>query len=106
MTLYATTAVPSLDLLGGVETLQRILQSHTEVASAAYDEDTQLTVAVLKTYGGELCLNSVRETLSRFQLPLNEARSFAYAVHKAQEMAHGHDVVEIGNYRLEDSFSL
>jgi hypothetical protein len=106
MTLYATTAVPSLDLLGGVETLQRILQSHTEVASAAYDDDTQTTVAVLKTNGGELCLNSVRDTLSRFQLPLDEARSFAYAVHKAQEMAHGHNVVEIGDYRLEDSFSL
>jgi len=106
MTLYATTAVPSLNAIGGVETLQRILQSHTEVAGAVYDNDTQTTVAVLKTHGGELCLNSVRETLSRFQLPLDEARSLAYALHKAQEMAHGHNVVEIGNYRLEDSFSL
>ena len=106
MTLYATTAVPSLDLLGGVETLQRLLQPHTEVASAAYNNDTQTTVAVLKTNGGELCLNAVRETLNRFQLPVDEARSLAYAIHKAQEMAHGHNVVEIGDYRLEDSFSL
>lgn len=106
MTLYATTAVPSLDLLGGVETLQRLLQPHTEVASAAYDDDTQTTVAVLKTNGTHLALEAVRDTLSRFQLPLNEARSFAYAVHKAQELAHGHNVVEIGDYRLEDSFSL
>ena len=106
MTLYATTAVPSLDLLGGVETLQRLLQSHTEVSSAVYDDATQTTIAVLKTEGSQLCLNAVRDTLSRFQLPVEEARSFAYAVHKAQEMAHGQDVVEIGNYRLEDSFSL
>jgi len=106
MTLYATTAVPSLDLLGGVETLQRLLQSHTQVASAAYDNDTQTTVAVLKTNGGQLCLKAVRDSLSRFELPLNEARSFAYAVHKAQELANGHDVVEIGDYRLEDSYTL
>lgn len=106
MTLYATTAVPSLDLLGGVETLQRLLQPHTEVASAAYDDDTQTTVAVLKTNGGELCLNAVRETLSRFQLPVDEARSLAYAIHKAEKLAHGHHVVEIGDYKMEDSFSL
>jgi hypothetical protein len=106
MTLYATTAVPSLDLLGGVETLQRLLQPHTEVASAAYDDDTQTTVAVLKTNGGQLCLNAVRESLSRFELPVNEARSLAYAIHKAQELANGHNVVEIGDYRLEDSSTL
>ncbi len=106
MTLYSTTAVPSLDLLGGVETLQRLLQNHTQVANAAYDNDTQTTVAVLKTEGGELCLKAVHETLSRFHLPVDEARSLAYAIHKAQEMAHGHDVVEIGDYRLEDTFSL
>lgn len=106
MTLYATTAVPSLDLLGGVETLQRLLQSHTAVASAAFDETTQTTIAVLKTEGGQLCLNAVRESLSRFQLPVEEARSFAYAVHVAQEKAHGTSVVEIGDYRLEDTFSL
>lgn len=106
MTLYATTAVPSLDLLGGVETLQRLLQEHTEVASAAYDDETQTTVAVLKTNGGELCLNAVRDTLSRFKLSVNESRSLAYAIHQAQEMAHGHNVVEIGDYKLEDSFSL
>ena len=103
MTLYATTAVPSLDFLSGVETLQRILQTHTLVASAAYDDDTQTIVAVLKTEGGHLALDSVRDTLTRYQLPFNEMRSFAYAVHKAQEMAHGHQVVEIGDYRLEDS---
>lgn len=106
MTLYATTAVPSLDLLGGVETLQRLLQSHTQVANAAYDDATQTTVAVLKTDGGELCLNAVRETLSRFKLSVDEARSLPYAIHQAQEMAHGHDVVEIGDYRLEDSSTL
>jgi len=103
MTLYATTAVPSLDFLSGVETLQRILQSHTQVAGAAYDNHTQTIVAVLKTEGGQLALDAVRDTLSRYQLPLNEVRSFAYAVHKAQEMAHGRQVVEIGDYRLEDT---
>lgn len=106
MTLYSTTAVPSLDLLGGVETLQRLLQSHTQVAGAAYDAATQTTVAVLKTNGGEIALKAVRDTLSRFQLPVDEARTFAYAVHKAEEMAHGHNVVEIEDYRLEDSVGL
>lgn len=103
MTLYATTAVPSLDLLGGVETLQRILQSHTEVASAAFDEKTLTTIAVLKTNGGISALDAVRDTLKRFELHIEEARSLAWAIHKANEMSNGVDVVEIGNYRLEDS---
>lgn len=106
MTLYSTTAIPALDLLGGVETLQRLLLPHTEITNIAWDSQTQSTIAVLKTSGSALCLNPIREALQRFQVPLNEAQTLAGALYQAKELAHGQEIVEINGYALEDSFVL
>jgi hypothetical protein len=106
MTLYATTAVPSLNLLGGVETLQRILQPHTEITNVAWDEEHQTTVAVLKTNGEHNCLEAVAEVMQRFQVPLIESKDLIDAIHTAKVMANTHELVEIGDYKIEDSYSL
>lgn len=106
MTLYTTTAVPSFDLLGGIDTLQRLLQSHTEIERVVWDERTQTTVAVLKTNGTQICLKAVADTLDRFKLPLIESEGLAEAIQTAKVMAHAQDVFELCGYKLEDTFSL
>ena len=106
MTLYTTTAVPSLDLLGGVETLQRLLQPHTEISRVAWDGEHQQTIAVLKTNGDYKLVEEVAKLMNRFELPLYEARGLVDAIHTASAMANTDDVVEIGDYKLEDTYSL
>jgi len=103
MTLYATTSLPSLDLIGGVETLQRLLLPHTAIAQIAWDNDTQTTVAVLKTEGTELALYAIRDTLTSWNLPFIESSNLLSAIQKAKELAHNDNVVEFEEYRLEDS---
>jgi len=106
MTLYSTTALPSLDLIGGVETLQRMLLPHTAISQVAWDKDTQTTVAVLRTEGTQLALNAIADTLARFNVPFIYSCDLLSAIQVAKELAHNEDVVEIGDYRLEDSLSL
>lgn len=106
MTLYATTVVPSYDLLSGVETIQRLLQSHTEISNVAWDEANRITVAVLETHGPHHCLSAVAETLKQFELPVIECRGLIHAINKAKELAHTDNVVEFQSYRVEDSFNI
>lgn len=102
MTLYSTTALPSLDLIGGVETLQRMLLPHTAISQVAWDKDTQTTVAVLKTEGTQLALNALADTLIRFNIPFIYSCDLVSAIQVAQELAHNDNVVEFQEYRLED----
>jgi 3-deoxy-D-manno-octulosonic acid (KDO) 8-phosphate synthase len=106
MTLYATTVVPSLDLLSGVQTIQRLLQSHTEISNVAWDEANQITVAVLETHGPHHCLEAVTETLKQFEVPVIECRGLVHAINKAKELAHTENVVEFESFRVEDSFNI
>lgn len=106
MSMYTTTAVPSLDALGGLETISRLLQPHTEIIEAAWDAKSGNTVAVLETRGPIGCLKAVAEIINQFKLPLYQSSSFNDIHLKAQEFAHEAELVEITNFRLEDTFSL
>lgn len=103
MTLYSTTALPSLDLIGGVETIQRLLLPHTAIAQIGWDNNTRTTVAVLKTEGTELALNAIRDTLVAFNLPFIPSHTLTEAIRYARNLAHNDNVVEFQEYRLEDS---
>jgi hypothetical protein len=88
MSIYSATALPSLDLLGGVETIQRILKPHTEIAKIAWDEHNSRTVAVLKTQGSHNAVEVIADAMKAFDAPLLECRSLAHAVVHAKALAH------------------
>ena len=104
MSLYATAVIPSLDGVGGVNTLQRLVNDSTLVAHAIYDAETQSTVAILKTIDNELVLRNLAESLKRFDVALVTSHSLLDAISKAKKLAHDRDLVEITDYHLEDSF--
>lgn len=103
MTLYSTTALPSLDLISGVENIQRLLLSHTAIAAIGFDNNTLTTVAVLKTEGTVYALQAIRDTLVKFDLPFIQSRTLTEAIRNAKNLAHNENVVEFQEYRLEDS---
>lgn len=103
MSLYATTVIPSYDGLGGIETLSRIIKDSSLVAHAIYDEESKATVAILKTEGSDLVLRRIAESLEKFDVPVITSHSLLDAIDKAKKFAHNRELVEITNYRLEDT---
>jgi hypothetical protein len=106
MSIYSTTALPSLDLLGGVETIQRLLKPHTEITKIAWDEQNSRTVAVLKTQGAHNALNVIAEAMKPFDAPLLECRSLAHAVTHAKALAHSNNVVDFEGFDSHDPYRL
>ena len=103
MTLYSTTAVPSYNLFGGVDALQRILKPHTEIARVAWDEKNHLTVAVLETHGTHNCLDAVARSLKQFEVMLFECDDLVQAIKKAKELAHTEEIFELIEQRVDNS---
>jgi uncharacterized membrane-anchored protein YjiN (DUF445 family) len=108
MSIYSTTALPSLDLLGGVEALQRLLdqKAHTHIAKIAWDDENSRTIAVLETNGQQNAVDAVAEIMQRFQLELIECRSLAHAVSLACTLAHNKDVVDFTGFVNSDPYSI
>jgi hypothetical protein len=106
MSIYSATALPSLDLLGGVETIQRLLKPHTEITKIAWDEQNSRTVAVLKTQGAHNALEVIAESMKVFDAPLVECRSLAHAVTHAKALAHSNNVVDFEGFDSHDPYRL
>jgi hypothetical protein len=106
MSIYSATAVPSLDLLGGVETIQRLLKPHTEIAKIAWDEQNSRTVAVLETHGAHNAVQVIAESMKAFDAPLLECRSLAHAVTHAKALAHSNNVVDFEGFDSHDPYRL
>jgi hypothetical protein len=106
MSIYSATALPSLDLLGGVETIQRILKPHTEITKIAWDEHNSRTVAVLKTQGSHNAVEVIADAMKVFDAPLLECRSLAHAVTHAKALAHTNNVVDFEGFDSEDPYRL
>jgi len=106
MSIYSATALPSLDLLGGVETIQRLLKPHTEIKKIAWDEQNSRTVAVLKTQGEHNAVESIADSMKAFQVPLYECRSLADAVTHARFLAHSNNIVDFEGFDSHDPYSL
>ena len=108
MSIYSTTALPSLDLLGGVEALQRLLdqKAHTHITKIAWDDENSRTIAVLETNGKQNAVDAVAEIMQRFQLELIECRSLAHAVSLACTLAHNKDVVDFTGFVNSDPYSI
>lgn len=106
MSIYSATALPSLDLLGGVETIQRLLKPHTEITKIAWDERNSRTVAVLKTHGEHKALEVIADSMKVFDAPLLECRSLADAVTHAKALAHSNNVVDFEGFDSHDPYSL
>ena len=106
MSIYSATAVPSLDLLGGVETIQRLLKPHTEIAKIAWDEQNSRTVAVLETHGAHNAVQVIAESMKTFDAPLLECRSLAHAVTHAKALAHSNNVVDFEGFDSHDPYRL
>lgn len=104
MSLYATTVIPSLDGVGGVDTLQRLVNDATLISHAIYDEESHSTVAILKTTGGDVGIRNLRETLNRFDVPLITSHSLLDAISKAKKFAHDKELVDVADYHLLDSY--
>jgi len=106
MSIYSATALPSLDLLGGVETIQRLLKPHTEIAKIAWDEQNSRTVAVLKTHGAHNAVEVIAESMKAFDAPLLECRSLAHAVTHAKALAHSNNVVDFEGFDSHDPYRI
>jgi len=106
MSIYSATALPSLDLLGGVETIQRLLKPHTEIAKIAWDERNSRTVAVLKTQGAHNAVEIIAESMKAFDAPLLECRSLAHAVTHAKALAHSNNVVDFEGFDSHDPYRI
>ena len=106
MSIYSATALPSLDLLGGVETIQRLLKPHTEIAKIAWDEQNSRTVAVLETHGAHNAVQVIAESMKAFDAPLLECRSLAHAVTHAKALAHSNNVVDFEGFDSHDPYRL
>jgi hypothetical protein len=106
MSIYSTTALPSLDLIGGVETLQRILLPHTEIAKIAWDQKNLRTVAVLETHGAHNAFETIVDAMKAFEAPLFECKSLSDAVTHAQLLAKNKNVVDFTPFDSQDPYSL
>jgi hypothetical protein len=108
MSIYSTTALPSLDLLGGVEALQRLLdqKAHTHIAKIAWDEETSRTIAVLETHGEQKAVDAIAEIMQRFQIELIKCRSLSHAVLQASTLAHNKNVVDFTGFDHNDPYSI
>jgi len=106
MSIYSTTALPSLDLLGGVETLQRILKPHTAIAKIAWDQKNLRTIAVLETHGSHNAFETVADAMKTFEAPIFECKSLTDAVTHARLLAKNENVVDFTGLDTKDPYSL
>ncbi len=102
MTLYATTAIPSLDLTSAVHTLQRLTGPVVSVSHIGWNEKNHLCVAILKTETPQV-LKELRETLGRFDCALKESSFLSSALRDANQVA---DVVEFDDIREDNPHDL
>ena len=103
MTLYATTAIPSYDLVSGIHTLQRLSGPVIHLSHIGWNEKDHLCVAILKTDTSNFDLasqlfNELSECLSKFNVELNKALFLSTAVERANKIA---QVVEFEDNRQE-----
>jgi hypothetical protein len=106
MSIYSTTAMPSLDLLGGVEAIQRMLKPHTEISKVAWDETNSRAVAVLETHGGQNALQSITSALREMEVPIFECKSLTDAVITARILSSSENVVDFTPFSTDDPFSV
>lgn len=102
MTLYATTAIPSLDLTSAIHTLQRLSGPVVSLSHIGWNEKDHLCVAVLKTETPQV-ITELKETLSKFNCALNESNILSTAIKCAKEVA---DVVEFDDIREDNPHNL
>lgn len=98
MTLYATTAIPSLDLTSGVHTLQRLSGPVVSLSHIGWNEKDHLCVAILKTDTPQV-LNELNESLKRFDVELQKASFLSTALRNANQIA---QVVEFEDIREDN----
>lgn len=98
MTLYATTAIPSLDFTSAIHTLQRISGPVISLSHIGWNEKDHLCVAILKTETPEV-LNHLSESLKRFDVELSKASFLSTAIRNANQIA---QVVEFEDIREDN----
>lgn len=99
--MFATTAVPSLDGLSGIETLQRLISPSVHISHVGWNDKEKVTVAILE--GEDNLLKQIQDNLKQYAVPFEQTRTISLAINKAKKLA---NVVEFDDVRQDTTNTL